>query len=245
MVTMEASEIWEPPVSLESDMVEVDHMSQELSPEEHSFVPDYLEVCVDSGIPNLRLADFEEFESEEVSVGAWCGDWWLSRISKLHPQIGNASILDPRMEIRSIKCPMMNMLRCNVSRRRPRVSMRHSRVCRLKTLIGVLHHMLIKWKNLHMNGRSPILIFSLGKRFSSYNMEFRWGFSIKHNNLWSRSSWNLVLKAMQTFVEWSTYQAWYPHMALGLCLGRWGNPTSSISFGTIAPTWIKIGSRRV
>lgn len=48
------------------DMTKVNCMSQELGPNEHSFVLGYFEVCADSDILDLRLVDFVEFEHMEV-----------------------------------------------------------------------------------------------------------------------------------------------------------------------------------
>lgn len=157
---------------------------------------------------------------------------------KLHPRIGCSSILDPKMKIRSINRPMMNMLRYNISRRCPRVGRRHSRVCRLKTLIWVLHRRLSNWRNLHMNGRSWMLIFSLGRHFSNY----------RHGVLARLlcKSYQLLIKELLNF-GFQGHTDFYrvPHVSnivstrgIRIMLRKMQKPGRLDLFGTISPAWI-------
>lgn len=101
--------------------------------------------CADFDTLSLGLLILRNLSLMRLMIFIWCLVWRLlilSRISKFHPWIESLSRLDPKMKIRSTEYPMMNMLRCNISISFPRVGRRHSRVWRMKTLIGVLHRRL-------------------------------------------------------------------------------------------------------
>lgn len=62
-----ALEIWEPLVSFEPDVAEVDGMSWELDPQKHSFFPNYFDVCVVSDIHDHGFVDFNvDVDAEPV-----------------------------------------------------------------------------------------------------------------------------------------------------------------------------------
>lgn len=69
---VEASKVWEPLVRSKSNMEEVDCTSHELGLKEHSLIPYYSKVCVDSDILSLGLADFAEFEPDGPLILCWC-----------------------------------------------------------------------------------------------------------------------------------------------------------------------------
>lgn len=64
----QASEVWDPPISFESEAAEVDCMLQELDQEEHSFFlgccEEYFDSDVDSDILDLVLADSSQEQSK-------------------------------------------------------------------------------------------------------------------------------------------------------------------------------------
>lgn len=66
MDLVEPCEAWEPPLSSESDMTRADCTSSESDLYEHSFVPDYFGVSVDSDTLGLGFVDLDEAEPDEA-----------------------------------------------------------------------------------------------------------------------------------------------------------------------------------
>lgn len=79
-----------------------------------------------------------------------------TRINNISPKIGSLSIWAPKMNIWSIRCPMMNILRSSMGIRCYRMNKWNSRIDRLNALIRVLHTRLNNWwRNLHIDRRTP------------------------------------------------------------------------------------------
>lgn len=104
--------------------------------------------------------------------------WRINKtiINYLWTRISRLRIFDHKMNIKSIKCPRMNRLKCsigrqlwnNVGRRCPGIDSRYSGINIMDTLIGILYTRLSNQRSLDTNERTSILTLSFIRCFNSH-----------------------------------------------------------------------------